>query len=34
MFKFIFDLATEPMGLPIKWYYEWLILGVIGFIAY
>ena len=34
MFKFIFDLATEPLGLPIKWYYEWLILGVIGFIAY
>ena len=34
MFKFIFDLATEPLGLPIEWYYEWLILGVIGFIAY
>ena len=34
MFKFIFDLATEPLGLPIEWYYEWLILGVIGIIAY
>ncbi len=34
MFKFIFDLVTEPLGLPIEWYYEWLILGVIGFIAY
>ena len=34
MFKFIFDLATEPLGLPIEWYFEWLILGVIGFIAY
>ena len=34
MFKFIFDLATEPLGLPIEWYYEWLILGVIGFISY
>lgn len=34
MFKFIFDLATEPLGLPIEWYYEWTILGVIGYIAY
>ncbi len=34
MFRFIFDLATEPLGLPIDWYYEWIILGVIGYIAY
>lgn len=34
MFKFLFDLVTEPLGLPIEWYYEWLILGVIGIIAY
>ena len=34
MFKFIFDLATEPLGLPIDWYYEWIILGVIGYVAY
>lgn len=34
MFKFIFDLAKEPLGLPIEWYYEWSILGVIGYIAY
>lgn len=34
MFKFIFDLATEPLGLPIEWYYEWIILLVIGKIAY
>ncbi|MBR3684266.1 MAG: hypothetical protein IKL78_05260 [Lachnospiraceae bacterium] len=34
MFRIIFDLATEPLGLPIEWYYEWLILCVIGFIAY
>ena len=24
----------EPLGLPIDWYYEWIILGVIGYIAY
>lgn len=34
MFKFIFDLATEPLGLPIEWYEEWAVLGVIGLIAY
>ena len=34
MFKFFFDLATEPLGLPIDWYYEWIILGVIGYVAY
>lgn len=34
MFKFIFDLVTEPLGLPIEWYYEWIILAVIGYIAY
>lgn len=34
MFKFIFDLATEPLGLPIEWYYEWFILWGIGEIAY
>ena len=34
MFKFIFDLATEPLGLPIEWYSEWIILLVIGEIAY
>ena len=34
MFKFIFDLITEPLGLPIEWYYEWIILLVIGEIAY
>lgn len=34
MLKYIFDLATEPLGLPIDWYYEWIILGVIGYIAY
>ena len=34
MFKFIFDLAIEPLGLPIEWYYEWIILLVIGEIAY
>ena len=34
MFKFIFDLITEPLGLPIEWYYEWIILAIIGYIAY
>lgn len=34
MFKFIFDLLTDPLGLPIEWYYEYLILAAIGAGAY
>ena len=30
----IFDLVKEPLGLPIDWYYEWIILLVIGEIEY
>lgn len=33
MFEFIFDLITDPLGLPIEWYKEWIILVVIGLIA-
>lgn len=34
MFKFIFDLVTEPLGLPIEWYKEWIILAIIERIGY
>ena len=34
MFKFIFDLITEPLGLPIGQFEEWCILGAIGFVSY
>lgn len=34
MFEFLYDLVTEPLGLPIEWYKEWIILGIIGLIAY
>lgn len=34
MFKFAYDLIIEPLGLPIKGCYEWLILCVIGIVAY
>lgn len=34
MFKFLFDLLIDPLGLPIEWYYEYLILAVIGAVAY
>lgn len=34
MFKFIFDILTDPLGLPIAWYWEYIILAVIGFVAY
>ena len=34
MFKLLFEFLTEPLGLPIEWYYEYIILAVVGFIAY
>ena len=34
MFKPFFEFLTEPLGLPIEWYYEYIILAVIGMIAY
>ncbi len=34
IFSFIFDKITDPLTLPIKPLYEWIILGVIGLIAY
>ena len=34
MFKFIFEILTDPLGLPIEWYWEYLILAVISAVAY
>lgn len=34
IFSFIFDKITDPLTLPIKPLYEWIILGVIGLIVY
>lgn len=34
MFKVIFEFLTEPLGLPIEWYWEYSILAAIGGIAY
>ena len=34
MLKLLFEFLTEPLGLPIEWYYEYVILAVVGFIAY
>ena len=34
MFKVIFEFLTEPLGLPIEWYWEYIILAAIGGIAY
>lgn len=34
MFKLIFELLINPLGLPIEWYYEYGIMCVIGFLAY
>ena len=34
MFKLIFELLTDPLGLPVNDLWEYLILAVIGIIAY
>lgn len=34
IFSFIFDRITDPLSLPIDATKEWIILGLIGFIAY
>lgn len=34
MFKVIFEFLTDPLGLPIEWYWEYIILAAIGGIAY
>ena len=34
LFSFIFDKITDPLTLPINPLWEWLILAVIGEIAY
>ena len=32
--SFLFDRITDPLGLPIAWYWEWVILAIITFAAY
>ena len=34
IFRFIFDMVTDPLSLPINPLYEWAILLIIGEIAY
>lgn len=34
IFKFLFERVTDPLGLPINALYEYIILAVIGAIAY
>ena len=34
LFSFIFDKLTDPLGLPIAAWKEWLILLVLGELAY
>lgn len=34
IFKFLFERVTDPLGLPINALYEYIILAVIGAVAY
>lgn len=30
----LFDFIVDPLGLPIDWYYEYIIMAVVGLLAY
>lgn len=32
--SFLFDRITDPLGLPIAWYWEWIILAIIELAAF
>ena len=34
MYKLIFNILTDPLGLPVPLYWEWIILFIIGEISY
>ena len=34
LIKFIFEYLTEPLGLPIEWWQEYMIMFVVGEIAF
>ena len=34
LMSFLFGLATDPLGLPIVWWKEWLVMGAIGVVAF
>ena len=34
MFKLLFEFLTEPLGLPIEWYWEYAVLAVMGTFVY
>lgn len=34
LYKLIFEFLTEPLGLPVQWYWEYIILAIIGTVAF
>jgi len=34
MLKFLFELLTDPLGLPLAWHWELLAMAVIGCVAF
>lgn len=34
IFKFLFERLTDPLGLPVNTFYEYIILAVLGTVAY
>lgn len=34
LFKYVYSVCIDPLELPLEWYYEYLILAVIGAVSY
>lgn len=34
MYKLVFEFLTDPLGLPIQWYWEYIIMTIIGIVAF
>ncbi len=32
--SFLYNIVTDPLGLPIAWYWEWIILAIIEIVAF
>lgn len=34
LLKFVFKILIDPLGLPIQWYYEYIILAIVENVSY
>ena len=34
MLKFFYTLLTDPLGLPLEWFWEYIILTILGWVVH